>query len=247
MLEPVKKGDKLTAAKENQKIAEINAINDRLNTLYIPNNANGGIICTIKNSTGSHKTTGSVLAVSGIRKNGNKDTLLALYQNSGIQLSGSTPSSSSSVLAFLLEAIPNNGIGKCFVPNVIGSLITIADSSHSYANPSSSGLTTCVYGIYRIIAKSNENSGVGFAIIIPNQNGHIRGTVLSKITGTSGSGSTAQVKLTNNAILDDIGCPLLRSDESIEYNSRVVLSWNMLEMKYEIIEAQCPSEGSGSR
>ena len=35
---------------------------------------------------------------------------------------------------------------------------------------------------------------------------------------------------------------MLRTDEIIPKDSKVVLSWNVIERKYEIIEAQCPEE-----
>lgn len=241
MLELVKKGEKLTAQRENQRIKAINDLTDRLDSLFTNNNSGGGLICTIKN-TATKKLCGDVLEVDGLRSTGNKAKLTSLYQNNGIQLSGSSPSSSSSVIAFLLEAIPHNGIGRCYVPNVIGANIYINDSSHNYCNTSSTGLTSVPYGEYRIIAKST-GTGEGFAIIIPNQMGHIRGELkATRIKGNSGNEATATVTLTNNIELPNIGCPMLRTDEIIPKDSKVVLSWNVIERKYEIIEAQCPVE-----
>lgn len=242
ILEPVRQGDKLSAIRENQKIAEINAINDRLNSLYIGSRSTAGIQCTIYNNTPTTVPTGGVLEVYTARQEGNKKKLLSLYQTSGLQLKGFQVSAKTRIVAFALESIPHGKIGRCYVPGVIGALVTVVDSSHKYATVTTNGLKTCPYGEYEIIELSTETSGQAFSLLVPVNLGHLIGTTQAAIQGSTGS---ANVRVKNEAgdyvTLPNMKCPLLRGTDTIPSGTIVVLSWNVIDRRYEIIEAQCPS------
>lgn len=244
-LDYVKSGDSLTAANENKKIAAINNITDRLDTLHISSNGSKGIICTVKNTTSSTVETGGVLAVSGLRTTGLKDKLKSLYKNSGIQLTGTSVTTTSTLLCFALESIQEDKIGKCYIPDVIGAEILVKDDAHGYAKPKADGLESCAYGPFKIIGKSTRPTNIssdsdyeGFAIISVNgMKGHIIGSTQSEVNGTGHSDITV-----GNITIPNIGCPLLRNGEKISAGSTVVLSWNEIDNELQIIEAQCEPE-----
>lgn len=241
-LPPVKPGDPFSARAENARIDAINSITARLNTLYTPPTRSGGIQCTVYNNTSNNIPTGGVLEVYGARQEGDKDKMLALYRSSGLQLIGNAVDAKARVIAFALEGIPHGGIGRCYVPGVIGALVTVVNAGHAYATVTAGGLKTSPFGEFEIVERSTETSGTAFALLVPVNLGHLIGTTQAVITGATGS---ANVRVKNEAgdsvTLEGVKCPLLRGSETIASGSVVVLSWNTIERKYEIIEAQCPA------
>jgi hypothetical protein len=248
ILNPVKSGESLSAAKENQKIATINELSDRLNSLHLPNQKNGGIICTILNNTGSTITTGYPLSVTGIRNEVDKDKLISLYLKSGIQLEGETVTAQSTVIAFTLESAKDGKLARCFLPGCFGGLVTIKADSHKYAKPKADGIESSPYGNFFIIGKSTRPTNIssesdyeGFGILKINEmGGHLVGTLLSDISG----GSRADVTV-GSITIPRLTCPLLRENETISAGMNVILSWNALENELQIIEAECEGEEEG--
>ena len=64
---------------------------------------------------------------------------------------------------------------------------------------------------------------------------------------TQNNAGTQYVNLTlDDDVSHKVYCPMLRSGESIDGNTKVVISYNQASSRYEIIEAQCPASASAA-
>lgn len=245
----VKQGQPLSARTENQKIDAINSVQDKINTLFTPKIPhNFGLIANVRNSTGGTLHAGETCIITGIRfTNLTKSELMASYLTSGLVLTASAPvaSSPSIVTAFALEPAKSGKLFKAFVQGIVGAMVSFTDASHGYAIEKTDGLHSAKFGNYKIIGSSNETGSSPFerfCIVYPVNLGHVVGTTQSTIQGPS---SETDVVVHSGLTIEDVKCPMLRSSESITSGSKVVVSFNVTEHEFEIIEAQCP-EGSGS-
>lgn len=245
-LEHVKVGEKPSAKKENAKIDAINALSDRLDTLWKGGGAAGGLRVTIENPGNTPVMTGQPLAVTGCRASGSFEKFVSLYLGGSIPLDGGTLAASSELVAWAAQAIPAHGIGRAVVPGLFAARVEVSDTSHKWAKPDAAKLVSATNGRWRILAKSDREdaaNGKNTALCLLWSPAGIR-------TGQTGSGSgtgdswTASVSIAGAST--PVKCPLLRSGESIDNGTQVVVALNEAEGVWQVIESQCPAEGSGS-
>lgn len=242
----VKKGDALSARRENAKIDAINALSDRLDTLWKGGGAAGGLRVTISNPGNTHVMTGQPLAVSGCRASGSFGKFVSLYLGGSIPLEGGTLAASSELVAWADHGIPANGIGRAVVPGLFAARVEVSDTSHKWAKPAAGKLVSASNGRWRILAKSDREdaaNGKNTAFCLLWSPSGIRTGMTSEGTGT-GTSWTAKVSIAGASTT--VACPLLRSGESIANGTPVVVALNEAAGAWQVIEAQCPSEGSGS-
>ena len=246
MLEHVKVGEKPSARKENAKIDAINSLTDRLNTLWTGGGASGGLRVTISNPGNTPKLTGQPLAVSGCRATGSFGKFVSLYLGGSIPLEGGSLSASTELIAYASEAIQPNGIGRAVVPGLFAARVEVSDTSHLWAKPAAGELVSATNGRWRILAKSDREDAANdknTAFCLLWSPSGIRTGTTSEGTGT-GTSWTAKVSIAGASTT--VACPLLRSGESIDNGTLVVVALNEAAGAWQVIEAQCPAEGSGS-
>ena len=218
-LNSVKKGQKITADWANSLIG---AVTD-LQTKPTPT---GDLFTspkmTIKNSSGSAKTTAGILGITGMRDGSTITPTEAFkrFRKSGFQLEGGTPTSTS-VVASLSEAIPAGKIGDCRCDGLVAAFVTFGPGSTNYTHANSgNNFVAAQAGRWLIVGKSTIVSNKAFCYLFYQPPvGHRTATLSSSLST----------------------CPLLRSGESIPSGSVVVLSFNGASNVWQIIEAQCPS------
>lgn len=237
----VKKGDALSARKENAKIDAINALSDRLDTLWKGGGAAGGLRVTIENPGNTPVMTGQPLAVTGCRASGSFEKFVSLYLGGSIPLEGGTLAASSELVAWAAQGIPANGIGRAVVPGLFAARVEISDTSHPWAKPAAGKLVSAANGRWRILAKSDREdaaNGKNTAFCLLWSPAGIRtGQIGSDGTGT-GDSWTASVTIAGAST--PVKCPLLRSGESIGSGMTVVVALNEAAGVWQVIEAQCP-------
>lgn len=241
-LEHVKVGEKPSAKKENAKIDAINALTDRLDTLWKGGGAAGGLRVTIENPGNTPVMTGQPLAVTGCRASGSFKKFVSLYLGGSIPLDGGTLAASSELVAWAAQAIPAHGIGRAVVPGLFAARVEVSDTSHKWAKPASGKLVSATNGRWRILAKSDREDATNnknTALCLLWSPAGIR-------TGQTGSGSgtgsnwTASVSIAGAST--PVKCPLLRPGESIDDETPVVVALNEAAGEWQVIEAQCPAE-----
>lgn len=237
----VKKGDALSARKENAKIDAINALSDRLDTLWKGGGAAGGLRVTIENPGNTPVMTGQPLAVTGCRASGSFEKFVSLYLGGSIPLEGGTLAASSELVAWTAQGIPANGIGRAVVPGLFAARVEISDTSHPWAKPAAGKLVSAANGRWRILAKSDREdaaNGKNTAFCLLWSPAGIRtGQIGSDGSGT-GDSWTASVTIAGAST--PVKCPLLRQGESIGSGMTVVVALNEAEGVWQVIEAQCP-------
>ena len=237
----VKKGDALSARKENAKIDAINALSDRLDTLWKGGGAAGGLRVTIENPGNTPVMTGQPFAVTGCRASGSFEKFVSLYLGGSIPLDGGTLAASSELVAWAAQGIPAHGIGRAVVPGLFAARVEISDTSHPWAKPAAGKLVSAANGRWRILAKSDREdaaNGKNTAFCLLWSPAGIRtGQIGSDGTGT-GDSWTASVTIADAST--PVKCPLLRSGESIGSGMTVVVALNEADGVWQVIEAQCP-------
>lgn len=238
----VQKGEALSARKENQRIDAINALADRLDTLWKGGGAAGGLRVTIENPGNTPVMTGQPLAVTGCRASGSFEKFVSLYLGGSIPLDGGTLAASSELVAWAAQGIPAHGIGRAVVPGLFAARVEISDTSHQWAKPAAGKLVSAANGRWRILAKSDREdaaNGKNTAFCLLWSPAGIRtGQIGSDGTGTGGSW-TASVTIAGAST--PVKCPLLRSGESIGSGMTVVVALNEADGVWQVIEAQCPA------
>lgn len=243
MLNKVKAGQGISARGWNQLI---DSIVELQGSLPLAEQGGAVVACDIKNNTNGTLKAGSVLEVTGIRNNSkNPAELREIWLNSGFQLNGDTPSSSSTVLAYLLDGCGAGKLAKCVVPGIFASYVTFPSGTSSKNRASlTTKFTAGATGNYRIIGRSNittidgESQAFCYLTYAP-QTGHRVATLDEDLEG----GDTTTVEIDGEEV--EVSCPLLREGETIKEDSIVILSLNGAG-EWEIIEAQCPPEDEGS-
>lgn len=175
MIPYVSKGDPITAAGWN---AVADDVND-LKNVDIHSSANiaservySSEKLTIQNQSGSDKTVGDILGVTGMRggESLNPTDAKNRFMQSGFQLLGSQPAADRSVAA-LTEAVPNEKIGRCRVPGLFAAFVHFDpddDNSPNYASAAlNNGLTASESGNYKIVARSQIADGRAFCFLSP--------------------------------------------------------------------------------
>ena len=92
-------------------------------------------------------------------------------------------------------------------------------------------------GLTSVIISKNLRTGKWEIIHWREHHGHFRFKTTKKITGANMS----ERIVFPDGFTRDVYCPLLRTNESIESGSIIVVSFNEETKKYEIIETQCPA------
>lgn len=242
----VQKGDALSASRENAKIDAINALADRLDSLYTGVGGRPGMRVTILNNSNANVPTGGVLSVSGVRISGSFEKFSSVYLNGSVPLTGSYPFPASPLFAFALEGIPAGKIGRAVVPDLYAVVAEQYSSSHNFLEVVTGKFKTADYGRYHILGKSSANDDDQvFCFVYPvRHDGHHVVTLTTGITGPNGTGTA-----TIDGGVFTVYCPLLRggdSPESIPAGTLVVVSWNIEHGHWEVIEMQCPVVSSSS-
>ena len=243
----VQKGDALSARKENAKIDAINAISDRLDTLWLGGGGRGGLRMTILNNSPNAVPTCGALSVTGARISGSFDKFRNVYMSGSVPLSGGALSQTAPLVAYALEGIPAGKIGRVYVPDLYAVIAEEMSSSDQFLRQAATLYRTANNGALRILAKSEaDDDDRVFCFAYPVKHEGHRVCTTSGWNGTSkGPDWSANVTIDGAAV--SVKCQLLRSGESIVNGTTVIVSWNPDEGKWEVIEAQCPAEsGSGS-
>ena len=243
MLNKVRAGQGISARGWN---SIIDAVVDLQNSAFLWQGGGSGITCSIKNNTGNKAKAGAVLEVTGIRNNNKSPSALRdIWLNSGFQLEGNTPSSTSTVLAYLIDGCGAGKTAECVVPGIFASYVSFPSGTASKTRASlTTKFTAGVTGNYRIIGRSNittidsESQAFCYLTYAP-QTGHRVATLEEDLEGDD----TTTVEIDGEEV--EVSCPLLREGETIKEDSVVILSLNG-SGEWEIIEAQCPPEDEGS-
>jgi len=235
----VQKGEALSARKENQRIDAINALADRLDSLWLGGGRTGALRVTVSNGSSAAVPSGGVLAVTGCRASGSFDKMKSLWLNGSIPLSGAAVARSTALPALALEGIPAGKIGRALVPDLLAVTADEMRSSDGFVTFGAGKLVTSSNGLWRILARSEANDDDQiFALVYPLKPGH-RVCTTSGWNGTA-TGENWSANVTIDGATVSVKCPLLRSGESIANGTTVIVSWNGSDNVWQVIEAQCP-------
>lgn len=240
-LNGVKKGQAITAAWANSLIEAVTDLQKKpaqVGALFTSSAA------TIQNNSGGNKAQSGILAITGMRGGTNITPTEAFnrFKESGFQLIGGTPTSTS-VVASLTEAIPDGKIGNCACEGLVAAFVTFGPGSTNYTRANSANnFVAAQAGQWVILGRSSIASNRAFCYLYRQPPvGHRVVTLTSPINGTG----TTTVTIDGASVA--VTCPLLRENESIAAGSVVIVSFNGGANVWQVIEAQCPdNSGSGS-
>lgn len=219
---------------------------------------------TVLNKTSSTVNVGEPIWIVGLAQTLSYDDQALEYKNKGILLSGDTRNTNypDRPIAWADEPIEPGYAGECWVDDIRPAIITDYDTGDLYAElDRENGLYKATTGgEFWIVGKSESKE-------IPPETeggsatykyfGYVTHMGCSHYIGTtgnspiSGPNATTSVSVENSSmVIPGVKCPLLRAAstnpprdaESIEGNTLVVVSKNILTGEWEIIEAQCPLE-----
>lgn len=162
-------------------------------------------------------------------------TLLGLNDNSG----------ELRISVVVLDTVRKNAGGlvvKGFVPGgIIPGFVSLTQAgassvrNHCTLDPRGRNYIYTNFGEYAIVARADGIDERGdFCALVPDVHGHVYGKVV-------GQGRTGYYVNVDNCETQEIPCPLLNANETMQQNTRVVCSRNIITGAWQIISASCPT------